>query len=369
MASYVLALPFWDVPRLPYPLILADLIFPVLLLASAARVAWCRDWKRSLDGFSLTLLLLYPAAVLLPHLRENSLQAVLKLLYLVGIALVVRTYATNPARRLQLCRLLFISAVLAALSGLAGGLSFYCGLSDHLSNPLLSKYGSMPVGPYPRVNGLFANANMLCNFLLMGVFFAWEMDSTQKSRTPALLVLLVCALFTFSPGLGAIAWGWGYRERGWRKRFGYFVALLIVLINLFSFTALTDGSVKPSTRVLCWGATLESWSQRPLLGQGVDRDLVRILDVTPSQTQVQTDPHNSVLSVLGHSGLIGLVSFLLLTLPILRGRYTPLKGMFFAGMFLQGLFGSFEECRHLWVLIGALLAERRNSRASSNTTK
>lgn len=76
------------------------------------------------------------------------------------------------------------------------------------------------------------------------------------------------------------------------------------------------------------------------------------------------DAHQLWLNIAAQQGLVGLIAILFLTvwffrksLPLNINEF-PLKtalGLGFIGTFIyQGLGGSFEDARHVWVLIGLL---------------
>jgi O-antigen ligase len=80
------------------------------------------------------------------------------------------------------------------------------------------------------------------------------------------------------------------------------------------------------------------------------------------------DAHNSFLNVAAEAGVIGLAAFLALVVYLVRpairsfaraGSFAVTKAAgiaFICAFIYQGLTGSFEEARHLWVLAGLLLA-------------
>jgi O-antigen ligase len=86
-----------------------------------------------------------------------------------------------------------------------------------------------------------------------------------------------------------------------------------------------------------------------------------------------TDAHNSFLSVAAQNGIIGLAAFLFLVGLLLRRWIRELRttsftsilalvGLAFLCSFVyQGLTGSYEDARHLWVLIGIFVAAERIS--------
>ena len=85
------------------------------------------------------------------------------------------------------------------------------------------------------------------------------------------------------------------------------------------------------------------------------------------QMQLLTDAHNVVLSVAAQSGIFGVVPLVLICIAVIRRSLpfdltdvnmlrTALGIAFFSAFLVQGLVGSFEDARHLWVLIGLVLS-------------
>jgi O-antigen ligase len=81
------------------------------------------------------------------------------------------------------------------------------------------------------------------------------------------------------------------------------------------------------------------------------------------------DSHNVWLSVAVQSGLIGLAAFAALAFDVCRRAFrrrvepasitlirSGLGLALVAALFYQGLSGAFEDARHLWVLIGLIVA-------------
>jgi O-antigen ligase len=100
----------------------------------------------------------------------------------------------------------------------------------------------------------------------------------------------------------------------------------------------------------------------------------------PSGFEVLTDAHNVFLSIgaqcgiAGLAGLTALVAFVIARTPWragLQDQRLPqlLLGAAFVNVFVyQGLGGSFEDTRHIWVLLGLFMAADRIefSRADGN---
>ena len=72
---------------------------------------------------------------------------------------------------------------------LVGVVLFYAGRRTPDENFAVSVFGSVPTGDYPRVRGLFLNANMACGFLIAGLVFALAVLGVRRrvfmvSRSP-----------------------------------------------------------------------------------------------------------------------------------------------------------------------------------------
>jgi len=127
-------------------------------------------------------------------------------------------------------------------------------------------------------------------------------------------------------------------------------------------------TIEPSVRVLVWQDTLRTVRQYPWFGKGTGMDVANTrYEVLSGMQQLLRDAHNSWLNVFGQTGILGLAVFMLmLGYSIKRCRFSITDGgdhqyihialsVAFVGAFLyQGLGASFEDARHLWVLVGLL---------------
>jgi putative inorganic carbon (hco3(-)) transporter len=289
------------------------------------------------------------------------------------------------------------ATVLSCAFSLVGIAMFYAGWTTQEENYFLSHVGSLPAGNYPRVQSLFANPNMLCNYLNISIPLIWYAAKKAwvgKAVTiAAAIVSLVAALFTISPGLGGIAISLGligYAFGSGRKRRmiavapGILVALVVLGLTLVtSDTENTSQEVRlpfvqkrmePSVRVLAWQDVVARVSESPLLGRGIGSRPAELKYQTLSgEKQLLTDAHNVYLDVLGQAGIIGLASFLLLIILIAWRKWSNdlviVLGCAFVGTVLyQGLTGSYEDARHVWVLIGMILAASRVKAAENDAS-
>ncbi|MFL6769644.1 MAG: O-antigen ligase family protein, partial [Sphingomicrobium sp.] len=125
--------------------------------------------------------------------------------------------------------------------------------------------------------------------------------------------------------------------------------------------------IAPSGRFLTWSAALAEFVAHPILGHGLGVDAVDVRYADPSgNLQQLTDAHNMILGIAAQAGVIGLIGLSALIVAAIRltsGGSDGLRlglGLTFLNAFVyQGLSGSFEDTRHLWVLFGLLAAAAR----------
>jgi len=294
----------------------------------------------------------------------------------------------------------------SAVCAVIGSLSvfvFYVDRSNWMLQFTLSSFGSLPPGNYPRVMSTFLNMNMLCNYLSVSVvmlliarMLGWISGLVFYS---ILAVVGLAAAFTISPGLGGIALSAGIWHWLHIRRTSPFAALLSLICGaglaaafLFATSVapnryptapfeinvpFLDRSVEPSSRALTWMDSWKTFTEYPLLGKGVGQDAcdVRYLDLS-GRDQRLTDAHNTFLSVAAQEGILGLLAVTLISAYFLRKLF-PLQPLgsdidiirvglslaFVSAFIYQGLAGSFEDARHLWVLMGLIVA---NSEMSVN---
>ena len=202
---------------------------------------------------------------------------------------------------------------------------------------------------------------MLCNYLIVGAALAW-----YRSSRLLLAGILSVAPFTVSPGLGGLALVLGLSARRFRGAavLGIIIALLGLAAILVSPTAVLEGNLEPSGRLLTWGAALEDWAAHPLTGAGPIATTINVVYLAPSGATLRwTDAHNVWLSVASQTGVLGLAALLGLILYSVRKAPSRLPGLrdalrvaLVGTWLIHGQSGSFEDSRYLWVLLGMLAA-------------
>lgn len=132
----------------------------------------------------------------------------------------------------------------------------------------------------------------------------------------------------------------------WLNRDSQFVKHTPILNR---FSTLTDTTA--STRVMAWGVAIKVWRENPILGWGPENFNIgfnkyynpRLLEFSYYETWWDR-PHNMVLEVLAHTGLIGLIAYISIfvyAIVWLIGRKTISDRIFASGFvmyFVQNLF-------------------------------
>jgi len=318
--------------------------------------------------------------------------------YLIGLAVLTINVVRNE-RMLKSAILVWITASTAvSLIGAITVVLFYVDRTSPWHSMFLHHYGSLPVGNYPRIQSTFLYPAMLCNYLTAGIFLilaSFKLGWIKNKPTAFCLILHgIAAIFTLTPGLGglvfAIALWVGFlfieRERPLYGRIAFTAGSLVFIVSMavsaFSIWPISTSPftldlfglrIDPTQRLLAWRDALGTFLQHPLFGKGVGLGVANVRFQAPSgQMQILTDAHNTFLSIAGQAGILGLATFLALMIGTLR------RGMIFrlgevtkkpislamtialvSGIAFQGLVGSFEDARHLWVLFGLIVAASR----------
>lgn len=380
-------------PAIAYPIVFTDAIFVLLVVAFVAELWWSGrtiEWRRE-----YSILLLYPLSLAPSLLASADLgQSVFKLattVYLVGLALITASLVTSE-RMLRHAMIAWLAATAAmALLAVATLVAFYLAPGSGLLGYSLFHFGTLPPGNYPRFALTFFNANMLANYLTVSLgLLLIARQRGWLSRRPAALLgvgIGVAAIPTISPGLGGMAlalgvWAWVIQRNRAALVLGSGVALLFVVAlavtpivhSTAPFLIEIPGTnivLAPAGRFLTWSAAAAEFARHPLIGHGIGIDAVDVRYFSPSsEMQSLSDAHNVFLNIAAQSGIIGLAGLLLLiayaarlSLPWRPGSSKPASiglGLIFLNAFVyQGLGGSFEDARHLWVLLGLLIAAVR----------
>jgi putative inorganic carbon (hco3(-)) transporter len=345
----------------------------------------------------------YFAAMLASALTAASpSQAASKLatqIYLLSLPILVCSLLRDEAALRAALRWWLAGTALVVAIG-AGSLLLFAIDPEH---PLLRytrfHFGTLPAGDYPRLRLTFLNANMACNYLTVSLGLLLVAGRKQWIGKRAFLLLLggilLSAAATISPGLGGVflmlgLWVWLTQRRQrpgtGRLALASGTAAALLFIPAMAFTPILhrtapflihvpifDLTLAPAGRLMIWMDAVRNALADPLLGRGIGADAVLVRYQDPSgNLQRLTDAHNMFLSIAVQCGLVGLTALLALIAYAVR-RTAPFRLLdgntnlvrlgvglaFLDGFVYQGLGGSFEDARHLWVVFGLLLAAGR----------
>jgi hypothetical protein len=399
---YIAVLPFASLPfinRTGSQLQLGDFVF---LLCAAAWIVQERSaifrWSRFHSCLAAYAIAVTISASISEAFAFSAVKAVGKF-YLIAIAILTWHFvdSLDSLRRLTLAWLAATAVVVSA--GVLGTAAFYAGLRNPDVNLVLHHtFGSLPSGNYPRMEGFFEFPAILCNYLgiswmlaLMAATAGWI-----RWRTAAIigLPLFTVDALTLTPGLGGIFLSTGVFIYVWLKGLSKLTriaalagGILIAAVSfasaavaLFRFTdgrmtiPLLAGDIFPSHRSTAWATAFETFTQHPLFGRGVGMPVSNAVVTDPAGgVHLLADAHNTYLSVLGETGVIGFAAFSLIVfaaataLRRARTAYAnhaiPLCLLLALAdaFFFQSLVGSFEDSRHVWVLFGTAAAAGRIS--------
>jgi O-antigen ligase len=307
--------------------------------------------------------------------------------YLIGLAVLTMLHVRSIEAFRRALTAWLAGTVVTVAAAFAGLILFAVGVVDPRVNRFLSIHGSLPEGGYPRVMALFLNPNMYCSYLVVSMAMLITVRHLGWFRRGSMALagaIVLAGAFSLSPGLGGLALVIAFGVwSDWRVSRPRLVTVAIVgsaigaALCLLATTAvpvagapLSLSHLRPSSRMLTWIGSYHTFLSHPWFGRGLGLDVVEIGYTNPSGVyEWLTDAHNTWLSVLAQDGLVGLAAMMSIVTVLLRGARvslaspeqtlrTGLTVAFVAGFLYQGFSGSFENTRHVWVLIGLLGASR-----------
>jgi O-antigen ligase len=358
--------------------IVASVAFGVAILKGARRLRWT-SWCWLLAVHATALIV---ATIASEDVRRSTVK-LSGALYLTGLAFLTVNYVTSRASLRRAILAWIAGAAVTAAAGVAGILLFYAGFRDSAVNPFLFPFGSLLPGRYPRVMALFLNANMLCTYVVASamILLGARAAGFISHRLFGIILAgtLVTAAFSLSPGLGGLLlpmslWWVATRSPGRLVArvavvAGVVAAVAFVLAATVSPTVLQAKTAsdrvmpafEPSSRLLTWIGAWKTFVGHPWTGRGLGLEAADVHYTNASGfLEVLTDAHNTWLSVLAESGLMGGVAFLALVAPLtvefqrhwnqgdsIATMRAALQLAFFGGFLYQTLTGAFEDTRHV----------------------
>jgi putative inorganic carbon (hco3(-)) transporter len=299
---------------------------------------------------------------------------------LIGIAFLTFNIVTSFGVLKRVMQAWLFGAGVVLVCSLIGIGLFYAGFRDAARNIVVhASYGSLPPGNYPRIEGFFAYPATLCNFLAVTLMFALAFFSNGWLRTPVFWIftaaLFIVDALTLTPGLGGIFLALGiFAKEKLKHETGRFVfvsgvliaAAFLVVSSVTLFPYQAGQSFEASPRVHAWQTAFETFTQSPFLGRGIGMPIANAQFTDPAgNVRLLTDAHNTYVSVLGESGLLGFLTFFGIVGFAVFGllKWKPedafsktirlcLLLALLDVVLYQSLTGSYEDARHLWVLFG-----------------
>lgn len=392
----IFSLPFVNVAYLPFSgqkVLITEFVFLAACLILILQLA-VRNELPKFERFYLPLIFYAAALVLSAFFSETPKVSALKLVgefYLIAIAVLTYIWISKTEDFKKLALVWIAASFIVSLVSVITIFLFYFDRSNSLLTLTLSKYGTLPTGNYPRIQSLFLNPNMFCHYLTISwvfLFAALKLEWLKQWVFFAFAPIFVIATaFTISPGIGGVilvAGIWFYYQFAAKNKVALarfslgagIIAAALFFVSTVGYPALSDPNagitlqnlvVKPSVRAIAWKNSVETFLADPIFGKGLETDVAHTSYTLPSGERIYiTDSHQMWLNVLGQSGIIGFFALLLICLFLLKGSKplgfhqrddvirTSLAIAFISTFIYQGFFGSYENARHLWVLIGLL---------------
>ncbi len=378
--------------KLPYTDFIFVLTFSVWLLSILLKKNSLRFHK-----FYLLLLFYFGAMVVSAFFSTNPSASFIKLsgeVYLLCLAVLTFNLIRNLDELKYLIYAWLGGTFFAVLAGFLALFLFYVIPENSLLPHLLFYHGTLPAGNYPRLKATFLNSNQFCNYLtaslmlaLIGEKLKWLNKSVFYLLTAGILII---SLLTISPGLGGIAlclglWFWFIFKEKNKTGFALFsflagvsIALVFLVVTAIAFQShqtapfvinlpFLDAKLFPSARLMVWIESFKTFTANPLVGVGLGENVCYVNFSDPSGNfQTLTDAHNVFLNIAAQSGLFGLTAFVAITIFLVRKTFSNFGEIkilkFGCGLILvscllyQGVSGSFENSRHIWVIIGVILS-------------
>jgi O-antigen ligase len=388
------------------PLMFVDIFFIAIACISGIVLLYRFLYQRKGKYYylvSLYFLTLVASAIFSRTGTSSFVMRLMSELYLVSLPVIISMSVVNyhDLRRVVLAWLAGTTAIVviavASLSlAMANPVHPYLKLVQH-------HLGSLPLGPFVRYKLTYNNPNMLGAYLTASLMMAllaaargW-IGSTWSMILISGIAMTMVATFSAGIGggiLGGAIWYWAmYRHtRPWFARMvllaGIVVGIAFVLAQALTpvpyphplFTIALPGFdlvLSPASRMQAWIDALRTFAAHPITGVGVGMDVAHVRFVEPGGARVMLrDAHNVLFSVAASCGLLGVAALMAILIAVWRDTRSSipqasishtavdLPTFAFGSAILnilvyQGIGGSFEDARFVWVMIGFLIVARR----------
>jgi hypothetical protein len=305
-----------------------------------------------------------------PH-EAASASKLLGIAELCALAIVTADLASEAAVMRRVAQVLAFTSLLVAATAVFGLMLFYAGEETRL----IGIYGELTPSPfYARVQAGFYNPNLLASFCIFAAAAIGHRDAELPVwlRRAAWAALAIVVGLTFSRGIIGFALAAVVRHAATRPRRILAAACATIAVGgmvLLTAWKLSIDPTRPteaylnrstsSSRYQAVTTSLESIVSKPVFGSGPGTHPARY-DDSPF------DAHMTYVGIAATLGLPALAFFTSLVYIAWISRRHPTElslwgGM--AGLAVDGLGQDVESFRHLWLLIGLVLADASSSRA------
>jgi len=325
--------------------------------------------------------------------------------YLVALCVLTLQLAEIDGQLRLVVKAWLAGTAFVVTVGIATVVLYYLRPGNDLLDYLTYHHGAAPTGNFPRITATFVSASMFCNYLNIGFVLtlaAWKLDWIGKTAAATLIVtILICATFTVSIGLGGVflaagLWYWTVIAKPAKAvrlaalLTSLLAATVFLITSLFALQPYPGGEMwgyipfthiplMPSSRFMVWRDASAMFFAHPLTGNGLGLPVANVYySNSDGSVSLLTDAHNVFLSVAAQSGFPALVAIGLIFAYVLKESLVVLSrdklitaaiGLGLVCSFIyQGLLGSFEDARHLWVLMGMFLAAQRIDQANAQNS-
>lgn len=325
-------------------------------------------------------------------------------LYLIGLAAITLNIVRSERMLIRTLIVWLAAGTVAALVPTVTAVSFYIGWDNPLAAFAMHHYGTLPPGNYPRIQGTFEYPAMLCNYLTVGLMMLFAFWRSERIGTVVFFALLVvfsvAIFFTLTPGIGGVLaaiglWFYfaGRSEDNVKPKLAMagVIAAIAAFVIVSSITpfgtsgpvyfSLAGYDITPTARLLVWQQALATIASHPLFGVGLGLPVVDLPYQVPAGAwTLITDAHNVALNVAAQAGIVGASALTAVVIAVMkragfssadRSELSSVRlamGVAFVScLVIQGFAGSFENARHLWVLIGLIVAADRLNQTKRQT--
>ena len=397
--SFVLTIGFGPVTGFDLNVSAADFFLPIAIVAAlsskASPLVPSRAFTRAAIIYSVSLISVSAASLLVASAREvlslhltYGASAMLKMAISAGYLLIFyqlsrRAIAAGNLRFLAIWAL--TAYVISALS-IAGYVLYQSGIPT----PFTQDY---------RLVGTFEDPNLFSSYLVISfcILLMSRIVDPKLWKTMAALAILASIVLTGSRAvIPAVLFGLLVavlsarrsqvaRRQIWRTvsvGMAFVAASFLVWNPLESLESVTriitsDDTISSDGRIRLWSVAWSMWQEHPVLGVGIGQ--YRAVADQYVFGGVSNIAHNTYLSFLAETGLVGLV--ILVSLPlavfirVIRSRrrgnvFAPLLALGLAAVAVQALTLNLENSRALWALLGISaaiceVAARKDTRLES----